>query len=465
MPRPPNILVLFSDQQRWDTLGCYGQALDTTPCLDRMAAEGVRFEHAFTCQPVCGPARAALQTGRYPAELGCHTNNRRLPAGERTVAHWLSEAGYEVGYLGKWHLASSGALGGPDDFRERSVPPDRRGGYTDFWLASDVLEYTSHGYDGHLFDAAGQRRDFPAGRYRADALTDWALEYLRARRPDRPFFLFVSYLEPHHQNDCDHVQGPHGSQARFRDFTPPGDFVGAGGNWAAEYPDYLGAVNSLDANAGRLRDELARQGLSDDTLVVYLSDHGCHFKTRNAKYKQTCHDASLRIPLLCRGPGFRGGRTIRDLVSLIDVPPTLLTAAGIRPPATMRGRPLQDLVAGNAAPPWPDDVYIQTSETFCGRAIRTRRWKYAAQARGTRGAEPYGAVYDDACLYDLASDPYERENLVGRDGYDDVLAEMRCRLQARLTAAGEGRPEAAGAGQTPGPAATESRPPPGASKA
>ena len=97
-PERPNVMVYFSDQQRWDTVGAYGQPLDVTPNLDRMAAEGTRFDRAFTCQPVCGPARAAIQTGKYPAEIGCFRNGIKLPPDERTIAHRLSDAGYEVGY-------------------------------------------------------------------------------------------------------------------------------------------------------------------------------------------------------------------------------------------------------------------------------------------------------------------------------------------------------------------------------
>ncbi len=184
----PNIVVFFTDQQRWDTCGCYGRQLSVTPNLDVMASEGVLFERAFTCQPVCGPTRACLQTGKYPTEVGCHTNHRMLPTDEKTIAHYFTEAGYEVSYIGKWHLASCGELGGEDDFRERPVPPERRGGYKDFWLASDVLEYTSHAYDGHMFDADGERREFPPGKYRADAQTDWVMEYLRSRSGRKPFF-------------------------------------------------------------------------------------------------------------------------------------------------------------------------------------------------------------------------------------------------------------------------------------
>ena len=209
-PTRTNILFILSDQQRWDTLGCYGQPLAISPNLDRLAGEGVLFDSAFTCQPVCGPARACLQTGKYAAEVGVWTNGRALPPNETTIAHRLGGAGYETAYIGKWHLASDRA--GGIDFRDSPVPRERRGGYEDFWVAADVLEFTSHSYDGHMWDADCNRVDMPPGRYRADWLTDIAIEYLRTRNGARPFFLFLSYIEPHQQNDHDHFEGPRGSR-------------------------------------------------------------------------------------------------------------------------------------------------------------------------------------------------------------------------------------------------------------
>ena len=435
----PNILFIFSDQQRWDTCGCYGQPLDITPNLDLIAREGVRFEQAFTCQPVCGPARASLQTGRYPTEVGCHTNHRMLPLDEKTIAHHFSENGYEVGYIGKWHLASTGPIGGPDDFRVKPVPPERRGGYVDYWLASDTLEFTSHSYDGHMFDGNMQQRDFPEGRYRVDAHTDWVLEYLQTRTGEKPFFLFVSYIEPHHQNDHNHYEGPHGSKERFKDFVAPADLVGAEGDWREEYPDYLGCIHSLDENLGRIRVELARLGLAENTLVIYTSDHGSHFRTRNAEYKRSCHDGCIRIPMVACGPGFSGGTAIDDLVSLIDLPPTLLTAAGIAPPETMRGHALQALVDGSAQD-WPEEVFLQISESQCGRTIRTRRWKYSVRAPDKSGQDPDSDVYVEDFLYDLENDPHERHNLVDSPTHAEIRRELSTTLIRRMVEAGETAP-------------------------
>ncbi|MFA5859722.1 MAG: sulfatase-like hydrolase/transferase, partial [Elusimicrobiota bacterium] len=302
----PNILFVFADQQRWDTCGCYGipPVENLTPNLDRMAAEGVRFNHAYTCQPVCGPARAALMTGKYPAEIGCHVNGRMLPLEEKTIAHHISSAGYNVGYIGKWHLASQGPKDGPDSFTRKAIPSDRRGGFKDYWLASDVLEFTSHSYDGHMFDINGNKRVFPENRYRVDVLTDWTIEFLTSVNHEQPFFLFLSFIEPHFQNDHNHHEGPRGSKEKYKNFTPPGDLVDTAGDWREEYPDYLGCVNSLDSNVGRLRSTLAELGLQENTLIIYTADHGSHFRTRNSEYKRSCHDGCIRIPMIIYGPGF-----------------------------------------------------------------------------------------------------------------------------------------------------------------
>ncbi|OPZ85321.1 MAG: Arylsulfatase [bacterium ADurb.Bin429] len=438
MPQP-NILFIFSDQQRWDTLGCYGQRLPVTPNLDRMAADGTRFEYAFTCQPVCGPARSCLQTGKWATETGCFVNDRALPRGERTLAHWLSEVGYEVGYLGKWHLASQGS---EQRYHGSAVPPELRGGYTDFWLASDVLEFTSHSYDGHMFDADGNRREFPEGRYRVDALTDWTLEYLRTRDGQRPFFLFLSYIEPHHQNDHNRYEGPHGSKERFADYDVPGDLVGTGGDWRENYPDYLGCCASLDENVGRIRAELARLGLAEDTLILYTSDHGSHFRTRNAEYKRSCHEGCIRIPMVACGPGFRGGQVVDELVSLMDIPPTILAAGGAEIPSTVRGRPLQQVLAG--VEDWPGEVFLQISEDHIGRAIRTKRWKYSVWVPSDQpwsgSQQPGSYVYTEECLYNMDADPHERTNLVADPAYAAVRAELAEMLIGRMVAAGEAEP-------------------------
>jgi len=395
---PPNILFIFSDQQRWDTLGCYGEnmgrALGLSPNLDAMASEGVRFSHAFTAQPVCGPTRACLQTGLYATQTGCWQNG--IP-----------------------------------------LPPDGRGGYNDFWLASDVLEFTSHSYDGHMFDKDMNKVPFPKDRYRVDALTDFAVDYLHTRDGKRPFFLFLSYVEPHHQNDHDHFEGPRGSKEKYKNFPVPGDLDGAKGDWQTELPDYLGCCASLDSAVGRLRTELKRLKREDNTLVIYTSDHACHFLTRNGEYKRACQDNAIHVPLVVNGPGFRGGKVADDLVSLMDLPPTIVSAGAVKPPEAMRGRALQSLMDGSARD-WQDDVFVQISESQTGRAVRTSRWKYSVRAPG--GSAASADSYNEDFLYDLEKDPHERNNLVRDPTLAGIRAELRERLKRRMRHAGESEP-------------------------
>ena len=153
-----NIIFYFSDQQRWDTCGCFGQPLNITPNLDELAAEGVKFDNAFSPQPVCGPCRALFQTGKYPTETGCFRNNLMLPSQIKTLGEYMEkDAGYETAYIGKWHLASDGELEKKPtvDHTITAVPLELRGGYTGYWRAADVLEFTSHGYDVFLFSEWG----------------------------------------------------------------------------------------------------------------------------------------------------------------------------------------------------------------------------------------------------------------------------------------------------------------------
>ena len=422
----PNIVFLFSDQQRYDTVSCYGRSpgaeFSLTPHIDALAAEGVRFDCAMTCQPVCGPARACLQTGLYPAGIGCDVNDRALPPGLTTVADRMNAAGYETAYVGKWHLASHDSFADPPapdsvDLKTKPIPPGRRGGYRDYWMAADVLEFTSHGYGGYVYDTDGRRVDFDG--YRADFLADCAVEYIR--RPKKgPFFLFVSWLEPHYQNDHNRCEGPAGWAEHYSSFVPPGDLVGTEGDWRREMPEYLACCRSLDENAGRIASALKEEGLYENTLIVYTSDHGCHFRTRNGEYKRSPHDASLHVPLVIRGPGFTGGIATSCLTSLIDLPPTLLEAAGIPVPAEFPGHPLSPL-AKDPVSPVRDEVYVQISEAGTGRAIRTDRYTYCAMLRD--------GVLREACVYDNREDPYQRRNLAGLEEAAPLRENLRKRLE------------------------------------
>lgn len=436
MMNKPNILFIFSDQQRHDTLGCYGQKLPVTPNLDALADKGVRFDNAYTVQPVCGPARACLQTGKYATEIGCFKNDIALPADEKTIADWLHLAGYETGYVGKWHLASQG----PDqNYKTKPVPESLRGGYKNYWMASDVLEFTSDGYGGFLYNGDMEKVEFQG--YRTDKVTDHAIDFIHSRDGEKPFFLFLSHIEPHHQNNHRRYEGPEGSKELFADYEAPGDLKGTQGDWRENYPDYLGCCHSLDDNVGRLMKALKEKGIDKNTLIIYTSDHGSHFRTRNEEYKRSCHDGSIHIPLLIHGPGFEGGMVMDKMVSLLDLPPTLMAAAGIEPPKTMQGQPLQNLVSGDNID-WPEEVFLQISESQVGRAIRTKKWKYAVRAHGKDGNEHSESdQYTDDFLYDLENDPYEKKNLADQIAFKTVRDELCETLKNRMAQAREKVPE------------------------
>lgn len=445
----PNIVFYFSDQQRWDTLGCYGQKLPVTPNLDKLAKEGVRFENAFTCQPVCGPARACLQTGKYATQTGCYINGIAPAFGEiKTLAQCFNEAGYATAYVGKWHLATDRPKG--LNYETSAIPQERRGGYKDYWMASDVLEFTSHGYNGYVYNADNERVPFTG--YRADCINNFAIDFLHTRKGnEEPFFLFVSQIEPHHQNDHRCYEGPDGSKEKFADYEVPGDLKAYSdahndgsdiSNWKQNYPDYLGCCHSLDANVGRLVDTLKEQGMWENTILVYTADHGSHFITRGleAEYKRTCHDASIHIPMIITGPGFKGGKEIRHAVSLLDLPATLLDCASIAKPDDFQGRSLLPL-AQNPDMEWDDVAFLQISESRVGRAIRTPEYTYSVRAVGDGYAVAESDVYYEEFFYVLKDDPYQQHNLANDPAWASTRAGLAEVLKKKMVQAGEAAPK------------------------
>ena len=424
----PNVVVFFTDQQRWDTTGLHGNPMELTPNLDRLGRAHTHVAHSFTCQPVCGPARSCLQTGLYATTTGCFRNAIPLPDDSRTLAHYFAEAGYQTGYIGKWHLHGSNSMG--------PVPQDQRFGYQ-YWLASNTLEFTSDAYDTVMYDGDGEPVKLPG--YRVDAVTDAAIRYIDQHQED-PFYLFISYIEPHHQNHLDDYPPPEGYRQRYTGGWIPPDLAALGGSTHQHLGGYYGMVKRLDEALGRMMDALKSLELEENTIVLFTSDHGCHFKTRNSEYKRSCHESSIRVPTVLAGPGFVGGGQIGELVSLIDLPPTLLDAAGLEVPAHMQGRSIVPLVQGAKAG-WPEEVFVQISEAQVGRAVRTQRWKYGVDAPDKQGGSvPGSETYTEQYLYDLQADPYELHNLIGLESHQEVAVVMRQRLLDRMQAIGETLP-------------------------
>ncbi|MHA3979212.1 sulfatase-like hydrolase/transferase [Halovulum sp. GXIMD14794] len=414
----PNVIIFFTDQQRFDTTGAHGNPMGLTPNFDRLAGAGTHFANAFTVQPVCGPARASLQTGRYPTEVGCWRNGRPLPKNATTMARVFQAAGYDTGYIGKWHLSG-----------EEPVPADERGGH-DFWRGANLLEFVSDAYDTVLFDEKGDAQHLPG--YRVDAMTDEAIRYVSAPR-EAPYFLTLSFLEPHHQNHVDAYPAPDGWAEACPPVWSPPDLTALGGSAPGHLQGYYGMVKRLDEALGRLMDALRSTGQLENTIVLFLSDHGCHFKTRNAEYKRSCHEASIRVPMMATGPGFEGGGRVEGFMSLIDVAPTLLDAVGLDVPEAMQGRSILPLLTNRRAP-WREDLMVQISESQTGRALRTKRWKYAIAADPELEDQGASDRYMETELYDLAHDPYELVNLAGQESHAELSAHLRDRLLVQIEA-------------------------------
>ena len=415
-----NILFFFTDQQRYDTFNA-----DIMPELTALSEEGVTFDNTFTCQPVCGPARACLQSGQYASEIGCYKNGISLPREVKPLAEYFNEAGYDTAYIGKWHLAS--------DFKfnceKTAIPKERLGGYR-YFRGADVLEFTSHGYDGYIFDEEGNKIDFKG--YRADCITDFALEYIDKHEEDKPFFMFLSHIEPHHQNDRHCYEGYKETVDDYKAYPIPEDLKFLKGDYEKSYPDYLSAINRLDYNLGRLVRKLKEKNLFEETIIIFTSDHGCHFKTRNMEYKRSCHDSAIHIPLVISGGSFKGGEKDSRLVSLLDLPATLLDVAEIPIPESYRGLSLK-------SDKKRDNVYIEISESQCGRAIRTERYTYSVSALTPVSGMTKKNVklYFEDYLYDNEKDPNQKNNLVKNIQYKDVKESLKKELISEMEKAGE----------------------------
>ena len=424
--RKPNIVIYHSDQFRWDFVGANGLNSSThTPNLDALAAAGTNFTHAVTNQPVCGPSRSVMLTGRYASETGVWHNGLGLKPELPTIATELRKAGYTANYIGKWHLAAgSEAAGGG----RGSVIAEHRGGFLDLWEGSNALEFSTHPYEGTIWDRDNNPITYK-DEYRIDFLTDRAERFLRQKQ-EKPFLLIISQLEPHQQNDLNRMVGPKGSAERFINAHVPPDLRAFPGDWHEQLPDYYGCCESIDASVGRLRKVLEEEGHADNTIFVFMSDHGCHFMTRNAEYKRSTHNSSLRVPMLIDGPGFESARQIQEIVGIVDLAPTLLDAASVAVPESMKGHSFLPIVHdAKARQAWPNQQLIQISESMTGRAIRTKDWTYCV-------ADPTGATntsvstnYHEYQMYDQRNDPYELVNVAGRKEYKRTAEELREELK------------------------------------
>jgi arylsulfatase A-like enzyme len=407
--RPPNVLIIMPDQWRGQDLGCMGNPEVRTPHLDALAAHGLRLPNMFANTPVCCPARAILMTGKYAHKNGMVANDLRLRESETTLAELLGARGYRTGFIGKWHLDGGRRLPG-------FVPPGpRRQGFA-FWAANECNH--EHFRPVYFRD---DERPIAADRFEPEVWTDLAIEFLHGVG-DRPFFLMVAMGPPH---------DPYGAPERYQKLYDP-DRLTMRPNWVAglrgagrkEIAAYYAAMTAIDEQVGRLLAELDRSGRADDTIVLFLSDHGDMLGSHGQRLKRKPWEESIRVPGLVRYPrAIAPGRTSEAIVTHVDVAPTLLSLCGITPPADMQGADLSGVLLGRAEP-GPDAAFLQIFVPFAGDGT-PKPW------RGVRTKEHLFARSEEVpwLLYDLKADPFEQVNLVGRA----ETSGLQARLEETLT--------------------------------
>ncbi len=436
-----NIIFYFSDQQRADTI-----CEEITPNIDSLSKSGIRFENAYTCQPVCGPARACLQTGKYASENGCFINSISI---DKTYAHFLANEldslGYDTAYVGKWHLASDTmGLKKRNNLRVLPVPEDLRAGYKDYWMAADCLEFTSACYGGFVFDKSNEKVEFEG--VRSDTLNGYATDYIKSKKgSEKPYFLFISQLEPHQQNTTNTFECVKGLDEKFKDYPLPQDLTSHNkGDYNREFAKYIASCNRLDSNFADLVSAVKESGQWDNTIIIYTSDHGCHFKTRNFEYKRSCHDASIHIPMVMIGGGLAeyintdcakevlNGHVFDGTVSLIDMPTTILKMAGGKVPSEYQGESILDMIDGKIK---NNTAFMQISESQLGRAIKTDKYTYSVKKRGSFGIESASSnVYVEDILYDNDKDLHQVNNLIKDPEYAQVRSDLRDQLLSKIKA-------------------------------
>ncbi|MCB9383105.1 MAG: sulfatase [Bryobacterales bacterium] len=457
--RRPNVLFVFSDQQQARTVSAYGPTPVRTPNIDRIAAQGCRFDNAISIYPVCSPFRGMLMSGLYPMRNGVVGNDTPLSDGLPTLGKLFRQAGYHTGYIGKWHLEST---------RTGFVPHSRRQGFDDFW----AVHSCNHDHFDSPYYMEDPERELTHPGYEPDSQTKLAIDFARKSvQGGAPFCLAVSFGPPHNP-----YKAPAGNEARFqpeddiplppnvqehaivdellrtdtRPLTPA--FRRQRERARARLTDdarirreilrgYYGACEALDACVGRLLASLAELGVADDTIVVYTSDHGDMAGAHRMSLKQLPFEESIRVPFVIRYPRrITAGGVTQTLLSPVDILPTLLSLSGIgfeserfdgrdlsaaatAAAGEQRGSvPIMKMVHGgnpwiqNGVRPW--------------RGVRTQRHTYA-ELEG----EPW-------ILFDNQEDPYQMANLVADPGHAALSRKLQADMQAGRERSGDTLTEA-----------------------
>ena len=437
-----NLLFITADQQRWDSLPCYGLDFMQTPNLDRLAREGMVFERCYVPAPLCVPTRAALMCGQWPSATGVLSNLNWLGEGKLPV--WpqvLTDAGYDTAAIGKMHFFPWDARNG---FQERISAEDKRHTY----LPDDFSKFLqAHGHrrahptqNPGYFDTLNASVTPLPKRFHVDGfIGDQAADWL-ARNGKEPFAVWVSFAGPHDPYDPPEemadmyydapIPAPVGSRAELANkpraqqqagkenlknsmyrMSPAEATPEQHRMWRAHY---YANISLIDEEVGKMLAALEANGVLDETLIIYTADHGDALGDHGLPYKGFYYESMAHVPLIIRGPGVAGGSRCPALVSSLDYVPLFYTTCSLEPPDTLQSRSLAPLLADPTLP-HRDIVF---SENMGSQMVRDARYKYAHYATG------------ESELYDLETDPDEIENLAQSRAHADVISHLRGLLVA-----------------------------------
>lgn len=445
----PNILWICTDQQRFDTVAALGNPHIRTPHLDQLVSEGMAFTHAFSQSPVCTPSRASFLTGRYPRTAGPRRNGQALPPSEALVTKTLADAGYDCGLSGKLHIAP--CMG--------RVEPRMDDGYRVFhWSHDPTPQWPENEYHQWLAAQGVRWRDIyrPDGRpaypgapseyHQTTWCADRAIDFVREKR-DAPWLMSVNIYDPHHPFDPPkeyldrydpdalpdpaYVPGELDNKPPFQKPRHNNSFRDLTARERRECTAaYYAMIEHADHHVGRMLKALDETGQRDNTIVIFMSDHGELLGDHGMYLKGPyLYDCSVRVPLIVRWPGrFPAGKRSDALVELVDLAPTLLEAAGRPVPSRMQGKSLMGILSGASdVARHKDEVYTEfyEDEPFSPR-VKDRPMLTMLRTSAAKVVVYAGLGIGE--LYDLEADPGEHVNLWDDPAHARLKAEMikRC---------------------------------------
>jgi iduronate 2-sulfatase len=430
----PNVLLIMADDLNND-LGTYGHPAVKTPHLDRLAKRGVRFDRAYTQFPLCSPSRVSLLTGLRPDTTRVHdlvTDFRTTIPDVVTLPQAFKRQGYVSARVGKiYHYGNPGQIGtsGLDDPASWDTFVNPRGIDKD-----EETKLTNHTPARGLGSALAYYASPAADEEHTDGKVASETIALLEKNKDRPFFIGAGFYRPHcpfiaprkyfDLYPLDRIPAP---AASSESGAPPAAWFTSPPHWGLSeqaqretIQAYYASISFLDANVGRLLDALDRLQPTDNTIVVFISDHGYHLGEQGQWMKQTLFERSARAPLIVAGPGVTAkGRSTSRVVEFLDLYPTLTALAAVAPPAGVQGRSLAPLLK-NPDARWDHPAFTQVrrgpaASPYMGYSVRTEKWRYTEWEKGKRGAE----------LYDQSKDPRELRNLAADPKHQKVVAEMQ----------------------------------------